>query len=119
MVKQARAANEEGDSKGQGRSISFSEPEPWPHAVDGAALLNGLVAALMRHVIMSKAAADATALWIVHTYLMDVFNTSPKLAITSPEKQCGKTTLLDILGIVTRCPLPTANATPAVIFRVI
>jgi putative DNA primase/helicase len=119
LVKQARAANEEGDSKGQGRPISFSEPEPWPHAVDGAALLNGLVAAPMRHVIMSKAAADATALWIAHTYLMEVFNTSPKLATTSPEKQCGKTTLLDILGIVTRCPLPTANATPAVIFRVI
>jgi Protein of unknown function (DUF3631)/Bifunctional DNA primase/polymerase, N-terminal len=119
LVKQARAAKDEGDSKGQGRPISFSEPEPWPHAVDGADLLNGFRAALTRHVIMSKEAAVATALWIVHTFLLHVFNTSPRLAITSPEKQCGKTTLLDILGLVTRCPLPTANATPAPIFRVI
>jgi putative DNA primase/helicase len=87
--------------------------------VDGVDLLNALSAELRRHVIMSKEAADATALWILHTFLLEVFNTSPRLAITSPERQCGKTTLIDILGLVTRCPLPTANATPASIFRVI
>jgi putative DNA primase/helicase len=118
QVNQARAANN-ADTKGQGRPISFPEPEPWPHSVDGAELLNGLCAALRRHVVISKEAADATALWVVHTYLLDALNTSPRLAITSPDKQCGKTTLLDILGTVTRCPLPTANATPAAIFRAI
>jgi putative DNA primase/helicase len=87
--------------------------------VDGVELLDDLCAVVTRHVIMSKEAAAATVLWIVHTFLLDVFNTSPRLAITSPEKQCGKTTLLDILGVVTRCPLSTANATPAAIFRVI
>jgi hypothetical protein len=119
QVKQACAAGNNGDTKGQGRLISFSEPEPWPHAVDGADLLDGLRMALTRHVIMSKEAAAATALWIVHTFLLDVFDTSPRLAITSPEKRCGKTTLRDILDLVTQCPLPTANATPAAIFRVI
>jgi hypothetical protein len=119
QVKQARAAENNRDTKGQGRPISFREEEPWPHAVDGVDLLNALSAELRRHVIMSKEAADATALWILHTFLLEVFNTSPRLAITSPERQCGKTTLIDILGLVTRCPLPTANATPASIFRVI
>ena len=118
QVKQARAAENDGDTKGQGRLISY-ENEPWPHAVDGADLLNSFSAALTRDVIMSKEAADATALWIVHTFLMDVFNISPMLAITSPEKRCGKSTLLDILGLVTRCPLPTANATPAANIRVV
>jgi Bifunctional DNA primase/polymerase, N-terminal len=94
LVKQARAAKNDGDTKGQGHTISYSEPSPWPHAVDGAELLDGLYAAVTRHVVMSKEAAVATALWIVHTHLMDVFNTSPNLAITSPEKECGKTTLL-------------------------
>src|SRR5262245_13543923 len=119
LVKLARAAENDDDTKGQGRPISFCEEEPAPNAVDGADLLNTLSAALLRHVIMSKEAAAATALWIIHTFLLDVFNTSPRLGITAPEKQCGKTTLLDILGLVTRCPLPTANATPAAIFRVI
>src|SRR5262249_60573386 len=85
----------------------------------GAKLPDALSAGLRLHVVMSKEAADATALWAVHTYLMDVLNTSPKLATASPEKGCGKTTLLDVLGILTRCPLPTANATPAAIFRAI
>jgi len=75
--------------------------------------------ARLRELRETKEAADATALWILHTFLLEVFNTSPRLAITSPERQCGKTTLIDILGLVTRCPLPTANATPASIFRVI
>ncbi len=119
MVRQAQAAETEGDTKGQGSPIAFPDPEPWSEPIDGIALLNSLRAAVTQHVGTSKEAADATALWIVHTYLMDTFNTLPKLAITSPEKQCGKTTLLDVLGLVTRRPLPTASVTPAAVFRVI
>jgi len=33
QVKQARAAENDGDKKGQGRPISFCEEQPWPHAV--------------------------------------------------------------------------------------
>jgi putative DNA primase/helicase len=105
--------------KGQGRAIIFGDPELWPEAVNGAELLNGLSEAIRSHVVMSDEAVAATALWVVHTYLMDTFNTSPRLAITSPEKRCGKTTLLDVLGILTWRPLSTANATPAAVFRVI
>ena len=57
--------------------------------------------------------ADAAALWVMHTYLLDAFHISPRLAIASPEKQCGKTTLIDVthaLGVasssgrVSACP---------------
>ena len=109
----------ETNTKGQGRAITFDDPEPWPEPVDGAELLNGLSQAIRSRVVMSDEAVAATALWVVHTYLMDTFNTSPRLAITSPEKRCGKTTLLDVLGILTWRPLATANATPAAVFRVI
>src|SRR5262245_27757295 len=88
QVKQARAAKNDSDTKGQGRPISVCEAEPWPHDVDGADLLSTLSTAQRRHVVMSKESADATALWSVHTFLLDVFNTSPRLAITSPERQC-------------------------------
>ena len=53
----------------------------------------------------------------MHTHALDAFDISPRLAITSPEKGCGKTTLLDLIGHVVPRPLPTSNATPAVIFR--
>jgi len=58
-------------------------------------------------------------LWIVHTYLLDSFGISPRLAITSPEKQCGKTTLLDVLEHLVWRPLPTTNTSASAIFRVV
>ena len=50
---------------------------------------------------------------------MDVFEISPYLAITSPEKRCGKTTLLDLLSFVVREPLSTSNISEAALFRVV
>jgi putative DNA primase/helicase len=88
-------------------------------AVDGAELLNDLATAIRRHVVMAECQADTTALWAAHTYLLDCFGISPRLAITSPEKGCGKTTLLDVVSRLVWRPLPTANVTAAAIFRII
>lgn len=103
----------------QGRALSLPEAQPWPQAVDGADLLNELSAGIRRHVVMHDHAADTAALWAVHTYLFDCFGISPRLAITSPEKRCGKTTALDVLSCLVSRPLPTANASASAIFRVI
>src|SRR5262249_5781759 len=62
---------------------------------------------------------DATALWAVHTYLLDALHITPRLAITSPEKQCGKTTLLDVLFRLVWRPLEASNTTTSPIFRTI
>jgi putative DNA primase/helicase len=107
------------DNRKQGRALSLAEPQPWPQAVNGADLLNQLSASIRRHVVMHDHAADTAALWAVHTYLVDCFGISPRLAITSPEKRCGKTTALDVLSRLVSRPLPTANASAAAIFRVI
>jgi predicted outer membrane repeat protein len=69
--------------------------------------------------VLDQAAADAAALWIVHTHAIDAAYVSPRLAITSPEKRCGKTTLLTVLGALVARSLATANMTTATIFRVI
>ena len=108
-----------GDNGRQGQAVSLPEAEPWSDPVDGAELLAALSANIRRHVVMADNAADTAALWAVHTYLLGCFGISPRLAITSPEKGCGKTTLLDVLsGIIAR-PLPTANASAAAIFRIV
>lgn len=120
MVDRLRPRGADADDDGkQGRAISFPEPEPWPERVDGAALLDGIAEALGRHVVMTEHARHAAALWIVHTYLLDGFMISPRLAVRSPMKRCGKTTLLDALDRVVLKPLPTANVTAAALFRVV
>jgi putative DNA primase/helicase len=119
LVKARKGITENGGTKGQGRPLSLPDIESWYEAVDGAELLTALSAAIRSHVVMEDGAADAIALWIVHTYALDSFSTSPRLAITSPEKQCGKTTLLDVLAPLVRRALPTVNVTSSVIFRVV
>ena len=59
------------------------------------------------------------ALWALHTHVFDCFNHSPRLAITSPEKGCGKTTALDVLRELVARPLPTSNVTVSAVFRTI
>jgi hypothetical protein len=59
------------------------------------------------------------ALWVIHTYLLDASDVSPIVAITSPEKRCGKTIVLEILQSLVYRPLPSANMTAASIFRAV
>src|SRR5258708_5724878 len=107
------------DAGKQGRPLEFPEPEPWPTPVKGVVLLNELITVIRRYVVMPDHALDAVALWVIHTYLIDFFEITPRLAMTSPEKRCGKTTLRDVLSRLVFRPLPTENATGSAIFRII
>jgi hypothetical protein len=40
------------------------------------------------------------ALWAFHTHIYMRYNKSPRLAILSPVQDCGKSTVLDILGAI-------------------
>jgi hypothetical protein len=111
--------NPAADDGKQGRPVTFPEPEPWPEAVSGPALLNGIAGAIRRHIVMPRHAVHAAALWTLHTFLVSKFFISPRLGIRSPTKGCGKTLFLDVLARLVLRPLPTANVTPPAIFRAI
>ena len=113
------AANAAGPRPGQSRELKLPEPQPWPTPVDGAKLLDELSTTIPRYMVMAVEAVHMVALWVLFTHLLDAFETSPRLAITAPQKRCGKTTLLSVLYQLTWRPLAAANLTPAVAFRVI
>ena len=104
---------------GQGQPLDLPTPEPWPDPVDGAALLSDMTAAVLKYVAMETGSAEAVALWVLHAHALEAFQISPRLAITSPEKRCGKTTTLDVVQFLTPRPLSTSNTTAAAIFRTI
>jgi hypothetical protein len=114
MVQTARKSP---DTERHHAELVLPSPEPWHEPVDGAKLLTGLAEIFRRYVVLEDGAAEALALWTVHAHALDAFAFSPRLAITSAEKRCGKTTLLDVLGCLVPRPLPTANATAPAIFR--
>jgi hypothetical protein len=117
LVKAERGS--ESDNAGQGQALILPSPEPWSYPVAGVALLNELTAGISKYVVMETGAAEAVALWVIHAHLIDAFPISPRLAVTSPEKGCGKTTSLDMIARLVPRPLTTANTTAAAIFRTI
>jgi hypothetical protein len=70
-------------------------------------------------VVLPRAAADAITLWIVHAHALEGFHITPRLNLSSPEKGCGKTTLLDVIATLLPRPLRTENCTSAVLFRLV
>jgi putative DNA primase/helicase len=118
IVTQA-AGGAEVEGGGQGRPINLPEPEPWPDMVDGAALLSAITTAISRYMVMEPGAAECVALWVVHAHALDSFGITPRLSITSPRPQCGKTTLLDIIHRLAVRPLLAGNVSAASVFRVV
>ena len=103
----------------QGRAVQFDDPEPWGDPVDGAQALDAIASTFARYLALPKHAPLALALWVLHCYAFEAAFTSPFLAITSPEKRCGKTLLLITLGALVPRRLFASNITPAVLFRTI
>jgi putative DNA primase/helicase len=101
----------------QGRALALASPEPWPESVDGATLLAEMTEAIQRYVVVEPGGAETVAMWVLHAHTLDASAISPRLAITSPEKQCGKTTLLDVIAHLVPRPLATSNISPASVFR--
>ncbi len=116
-VEKRRSVKEE--NTGSGRLLSLPIPEPWATPVEGAELLDALTVAIASYVKLSDAAAMAVALWCVHAHAFEASPISPRLAITSPEKRCGKTTLLRVIQELVPKPLQAANITAAALFRTV
>jgi putative DNA primase/helicase len=85
----------------------------------GASLLDDLWCLINRFVVLPDMAAETLALWIVHTYAFTFRQVTTYIGVVSPEKRCGKTTLLELLGLLANRSLTAANISPSALFRVI
>jgi Protein of unknown function (DUF3631) len=80
-------------------------------------LLGDVEKVLRRFIVLGDSEITAIALWIVHTHVFSCFDVTPYLFISSPEKQCGKTTLLRIIERLSARGIRADNITPAALFR--
>ena len=104
---------------GQGRAVKIIDPLPWHEPVDGDRLASTLAAAAKTYLVLSDIVADTIALWVMHTWAVNVFTMSPRLAIVSPTKGCGKTTLLRFLNHVARRAKRAGSISPPALFRAV
>jgi hypothetical protein len=85
-----------------------------------ASLLNGVRNFLTRYIVFPLAEQPiAIALWVVHTWLIEAFEYTPYLHVHSPEKQCGKTQLLQCLSLLSAEPWRAVSPSEAVLYRMI
>jgi len=116
-VERARRNIPAGDLEQEDIVDFLRDVDPWPEAVDGAELLDNVVAELRKYMVLPIWGAEAVALWILHAHLHDTAANSPILAITSPSPECGKTTLLEFLGELVPRALSASNITAPAFFR--
>lgn len=113
MVKGARS-----DESEAGR-LPFDEVEPHPKPIDPAQLLDEVSATIQRYIVLDTEQAQAAALWCALTWFIDVVEVAPLAIINAPEKSCGKTQLLTVLGRMAYRPLPASNASASALFRAV
>jgi hypothetical protein len=84
---------------------------------DVARALSAVSAFVRRYVVMSDEQLAAVALWTFHTHVFDAAGTTPYLSVTSPEKESGKTLLLEVLEKLVARSWLTGRVTAAVLAR--
>jgi hypothetical protein len=65
----------------------------------------------------SREAHDAHTLWILHTHLMQHWDSTPRIAFLSAEPASGKSRALEVTGLLVPNPVASVNVTPAYLFR--
>ena len=116
LDREVKAARKNGQDED---GLGLFEPDPWPEEVDGDDLLDRIVCALCRHVVMPPHAAEAVALWVVHTHAFENWRHTPRLGVLAPEKECGKSTLLDTLKEMAPRAIKTESLSTATMFRAV
>ena len=101
------------------RAWKLERDEPWMEPVEGAELLSGIAKLLSQFVVLPQWGAETLASWVLHTFAFELRDVSTYLAIESPQKRCGKTTLLTVLSELVNRAVVAANISQPAFFRVI
>jgi len=85
--------------------------------------IGGLVAKVcffLRHfIVLPPDLLLVISAWVMAAWLAEIWDRFPHLAITSPEKRCGKTRLLALLELIVPNPCSTCNISLAALYRVV
>src|SRR5215210_6500028 len=83
-------------------------------------LLDELADLFKRYVAFpTEHARVAVVLWVVHCHALEAFDSTPRLALLSPEKGSGKTRTLEVLNLVVPSPLHAVNISAAALYRLV
>jgi hypothetical protein len=95
-------------------------PTPRPRRVSPPSGILGDVCKFLNDYIVLPPTNDTIiAAWVVGAWAADAWDRFPHLAISSPEKRCGKTRLLQLLANITPRASYLCNISPPALYRLI
>jgi hypothetical protein len=110
----AAAAADTSSSRAASGAAATSEADL---GIPGNDLLGLILGLIEEHVAITAEECMAVALWLLHTWVFDRFSITPRLALLSPVRGCGKTTLLVLIELLVAEAYRTDNITPAAIYH--
>ena len=89
-----------------------------PDTLSLAQILDEVEAYYTRHIRFPNEHGPVTvSLWTAETHVQDAFDVATYVNISSAEKRCGKSLVLELAEQVVRKPLRVDNASPAYVYR--
>lgn len=116
--------------KNNGENMTITSPSPSANVTTslsqippfqlstGMSVADKIYSLIDRHCIITDHEKAAVTLWILSSWVLDEFRIFPRLALISPEKRCGKSTLLEVINCTTENPTMVSNASTAVLSRI-
>jgi Protein of unknown function (DUF3631) len=95
---------------------AYADDEP-AIEVSGAHVFAQVCEFIPRYVRVTDVQIVVLALWVMMTHALEIFDCIPYLSIVSPEKQSGKTRLLETLALIVARPWLTGGVNRAVLVR--
>ena len=86
-------------------------------SVDVGCLLDEVARHVRRFVVLSADQATLCALWVLHAHAIAAADATPYLVVTSPERRCGKSRLLEVLRGLAHSPWYVVRPSEPVLFR--
>jgi hypothetical protein len=85
--------------------------------LDVREVLDAIHAFLSRFLVMSADGLRVLTLWVFHTWAFEAAETTPYISIRSPERESGKTRVIEVTSLITRRPEQVADASISALFR--
>jgi hypothetical protein len=100
-------------------SLGLRQAKPQPQATEPPKInvLDLVLRLIELHLALTSEQRLAMALWVLHSYVFGRYQVTPRLALLSPVRGCGKSTALILLEALTADPDRSDSTTAAAIFH--
>ena len=100
----------------KGKSIETLFQPANPVSID--VLAADMASLIRRHCVLLDHEIDAIVLWLISSHMINEFRIFPKLLLESPQKRCGKSTVMEVIQSLAKGGIHLSNISSAGIYRV-